>query len=662
MIIERIDPKRTPLIRRRRPLLGRHPDYSKALYADPPSHDFLVFLVMAELMRRLSGRPGPLKVRFALIGGRLGLVDFGPRGILSGLADPCKIPPGYCAAMVANVLLPAVEMMGAVVIGPPLDERFEPTAIADYVEYDYHIGQLVDLMRAAPPFDIPRFKPPQWAFDEVDTFLAGKRPIIITLRETETQTERNSQIEEWRRFAEWAQRDGFPVLFLRDTAKADQLLEPFATWPRASTNAYVRAALYQRALVNMMVSNGPIGWCEFSDAPFLSFKQLVPDLPDWDHGNAKGWREQAHMEVGEQYPWCSPLQRLTWTDDTYDNLRDAFEDFLLVAKQAGKKTIPITRRLPPLGPRPDYSCAFYADPPSHDFCVWLVAAELMRRHHDAPAPLRVKFGLFDGQLGLYDFGADSIRSERSHRCGLTRKYSDEMLANVLRPAIAMMGAVEEPAAHAPFDLDALGHYVEYDYHGGHLIDAGRQGFEIPRFQPPQWAFDEVDAFLKGRRPVVITLREVPVQPERNSQIEEWMRFATSIRDCHPVLFVRDTCKAGESLPGFETWPMASINTYIRAALYQRAYVNMMVGNGPIVWAVHSDAPYLIFKQLVPALPRWDHGNAKGWRDQEHMEIGDQLPWATPKQRLTWTDDTYEEIASAFEAFEASLLASDGQLF
>ena len=56
--------------------------------------------------------------------------------------------------------------------------------------------------------------------------------------------------------------------------------------------------------------------------------------------------------------------------------------------------IAIKRRLPALGPNPDYSRAFYPDPPSHDFCVWLIIAELMRRHHGCKEPLRVKLGSF----------------------------------------------------------------------------------------------------------------------------------------------------------------------------------------------------------------------------------------------------------------------------
>ena len=314
--------------------------------------------------------------------------------------------------------------------------------------------------------------------------------------------------------------------------------------------------------------------------------------------------------------------------------------------------MPIRRKVPALSLVPDWASAVYADPPSHDFCVWLVIAEMMRRQHGAAGPLRVRFLLMNGQLGLAEFGQHSLRSGRVNSCEVSRAYSDRMLEHVLRPAIAMMGAVEEPAVEISVDLAELGQAVEYDYHIGHLVDAGREGHKVPQWCPPAWAFEEVDRYLDGKRPVVITLRETDIQPERNSQVGEWLRFAESIKDDYSVLFLRDTCVAYAPLP-FPTWPLASLNAYVRAALYQRALVNLMVCNGPNTWCIFSDAPYLIFKELVPSLPDWDHGNAKGWREQDHMEVGDQYGWASPLQRLTWTDDTFEEIRAAFDGFMVS---------
>jgi len=301
----------------------------------------------------------------------------------------------------------------------------------------------------------------------------------------------------------------------------------------------------------------------------------------------------------------------------------------------------------------DYSTLIYPDPPSHDFCVCLVIAELVRRYKAAPAPLKVKLVTWGGKLGYVDFSHYSIRDGKGYQCGITDDYSDRMIPNVLRPAMEMIGAVEEAPIEiggGSVSLDVLKNYAEYDYHIGHLVDAGRAGFEIPKFEPPEWARREVRQLFGDARPVIITLRETNAQPERNSRLNEWIRFAESIMDRYDVLFVRDTCKAYAGLDSFDTYPRASENVYVRAALYERAFVNMFVGNGPSIWCIFSDSPYLIFKQLVPELPNWAHGHPSGWREQDHMEVGDQYPWATPLQRLAWEDDTFEGLSRTFEDF------------
>ena len=315
--------------------------------------------------------------------------------------------------------------------------------------------------------------------------------------------------------------------------------------------------------------------------------------------------------------------------------------------------IPIKRREPHLGEAPDYSCAIYPDPPSHDFCVWLIIAEMMRRHHMAPGPLTVRLGLIKGQLGTLDFSHYGMASGQAYKCGLSKEYYDTMLAGIMRPAMAMIGATEELPAidlDKPRPVSDLGRYAEYDYHLSNVVDAARAGFEIPKWQIPQWAFDEVDDCLAGEKPVVITLRETGNQPERNSQIDEWLRFAGVIAPDYPVLFVRDSAQAYARMGSFKTYPMASVNAFVRAALYQRALVNLMVCNGPNVWCMFSDAPYILFKQLIPALPNWQHGQPEGWLEQDHLKVGDQLPWANKDQQFAWADDNFENILHYFNRF------------
>lgn len=317
-------------IARKEPALGDNPDFSYAIYPDPPSHDFLTWLVKAELMRRYHGATAPLKVRFFLRNGMLGTVDYGRYSILRGDAWQCGVTPQYSDEMLANVLRPAIAMMGAV--NEP-DLHFEDAhsrkELGRYCEYNYFLGELVDAARAG--FELPQFVAPKWAHNEVAEFLAGRVPVVITLRECERQNERNSNVAEWVHFAGWARLKDYFVLFVRDTVKAHEPIIGFPTYPRASRNAYVRLALYQQSLCNLAASNGPNEWCIFGGAPFLLFRQLGVSRSDWGHGTADAWKRQEHMDVGEQYPWATPRQRLAWADDTFEEIRVAFERFVSAA-------------------------------------------------------------------------------------------------------------------------------------------------------------------------------------------------------------------------------------------------------------------------------------------------------------------------------------------
>ncbi len=318
---------------------------------------------------------------------------------------------------------------------------------------------------------------------------------------------------------------------------------------------------------------------------------------------------------------------------------------------------PIKRRVPLLGPNPDYSKVLYTDPPSHDFCQWLIMAELMRRHHKAPAPLKVRFLFQDGLLGKYDYGKFGIMDRRCYAGLNDMGYSNTMVSHVLRPAIKMIGGINEPDLHVPIEHAAVERYCEYDYHIWSLIDAARQGFEVPRWQVPTWAKKEVADFLQGEFPVVITLRETETQQLRNSNIDDWIRFARHISKTFPVIILRDTSMVNAALGELRTWPYASSNVFIRTALYQEAFCNLSVSGGPNSWMIYSSAPYLFFKQLVPTIPDWEHGQAKGWRVQAHMEVGDQFPWAGTNQRMTWKDDTFENILHEFEHFTADAISA-----
>jgi hypothetical protein len=170
----------------------------------------------------------------------------------------------------------------------------------------------------------------------------------------------------------------------------------------------------------------------------------------------------------------------------------------------------------------------------------------------------------------------------------------------------------------------------------------------------------VDEWLAARgcdRPVVtITLRNYGYVPERNSNFAAWREFA---RRTDPrrlsVVFVPDTaqCLGGGviSLQDFPVFVEAAMVLGLRMALYQRAYLNLGVNNGPmgLCW-LNDRTRYITFKMLSEAAPH---------TTPEYMEflgfrIGESLPFATPWQQWVWEDDNLDVIQRAFEKMLAQL--------
>ncbi len=276
---------------------------------------------------------------------------------------------------------------------------------------------------------------------------------------------------------------------------------------------------------------------------------------------------------------------------------------------------------------PDYVCYnASALPVGHDFLMWLMEAEMIRREQKAPYPLKVHFS-----VGSYKTMAQNLNTE----------YKRAMFHNVLRPSLRLVGAVEDPRAAGGHVRDLPG-YIRF-------VDAHKRGIEIPTFQPSSDAMAIVQEELKEiPNPITITLREAEHWRHRNSNIPEWIKFAKDLEaQGEHVVFLRDHALATDPLPGFLTWPSASKDLHMRFALYEQAKCNFFVGNGPWILATFSTKPWLSFVQVsdgeefVPLTPEW-------WKVHGGIMPGEQFPWSKPDQRIVWEPDTYEIISKAWK--------------
>ena len=187
----------------------------------------------------------------------------------------------------------------------------------------------------------------------------------------------------------------------------------------------------------------------------------------------------------------------------------------------------------------------------------------------------------------------------------------------------------------------------------HVLAARACGEAMPAWEAPSRARELVAAWLepraRGRRVVVITLREASYQSVRNSSLERWTDFARRLDpQRYLAVFVRDTERAFEPLPdaykAFETFPTASISLAVRAALYEASFLSMMSSGGPANLLFFNPRCHgVICDLLLPSEPR---SSATVMRSLG-LEIGRQAPLLGVTRHLVWDQPKPAELFDAF---------------
>lgn len=147
--------------------------------------------------------------------------------------------------------------------------------------------------------------------------------------------------------------------------------------------------------------------------------------------------------------------------------------------------------------------------------------------------------------------------------------------------------------------------------------------------------------------VVMTIRQSPAVPTKNSSLDEWLGAASVLMARgHEVVLIPDTSVANLPLPTGFTWCRhAALDVSARAALYQDALCSMSAGVGPMSIAMYMPATrYAVFV---------DH---RGVPPAEHRPVfertwgvrwGDQLPFAGRGQVIEYRHDDEDAILDTF---------------
>jgi hypothetical protein len=172
--------------------------------------------------------------------------------------------------------------------------------------------------------------------------------------------------------------------------------------------------------------------------------------------------------------------------------------------------------------------------------------------------------------------------------------------------------------------------------------------------------DAVDRWLDSRgarlRPVTITLRSYGYMPDRNSNLGAWTAFARRLNpERFSVVFVPDTNQCLDGIPAalrdFPVFSEAALVLGLRMALYERAFLNLGVNNGPmgLCW-LNERSRYVTFKILTETVPQ----ATPEYMRHLGFEIGASLPGAAPWQKWVWESDELSVIEREFAAMAEHL--------
>jgi hypothetical protein len=193
-----------------------------------------------------------------------------------------------------------------------------------------------------------------------------------------------------------------------------------------------------------------------------------------------------------------------------------------------------------------------------------------------------------------------------------------------------------------------------------IHEHARRGVPIwPMFRATEHGRRLVREFLereaRGRKPIVITLRNYPYTPQRNSRNGDWLAFADSLdRSRYAVIFVHDAETVMQPPPAdfsrHIVFDAASVNLEIRMALSEAAWLNMALMAGPteLCW-YNEHVRYLLFIAVGSAAVQTEAALVRNGH-----RVGSDLDFAKPYQRIVWQVDEFSTLRREFLAMEAFL--------
>lgn len=270
------------------------------LGVSPPTYDFLSFLAASEKARK-EGQYNYLDIVF----------QPGPVG---GFRND-NLPPSVeeREAMLHRICIPACRLLPSVrnvrilkkreeVSGSVFPENWGvSTPVSHYgVCHLLNVEPILTSSKSSKSFIKNRFTKPY---------------VTITLRQADYWPSRNSNLYEWGHVANEIEKMGYQIVWVPDTC-GEQI-----GFSAAAFDLDLRLALYEGAICNFAVSNGPCSLFYLADVPYLVFKMIVENCPS----TSTKFLSAHGLNVGDQ---INNRGRIVWEDDDSKTIIREFTQFL----------------------------------------------------------------------------------------------------------------------------------------------------------------------------------------------------------------------------------------------------------------------------------------------------------------------------------------------
>jgi hypothetical protein len=160
----------------------------------------------------------------------------------------------------------------------------------------------------------------------------------------------------------------------------------------------------------------------------------------------------------------------------------------------------------------------------------------------------------------------------------------------------------------------------------------------------------------AKRLICISIRDYPFDTQRNSKLGEWVKFIDSLdKDKYEVIIVPDTDQIG----AYETSPLGPYRAFwpacfdvdLRFALYELAFLNLGVNNGPMTASsLNKKVRYLMFKLVVPGVPHC----TEEFISWSGYPVGSSPVYGSDLQKWVWEDDDFPVILREFNAMVSQI--------